>query len=102
MVKCSAPTKIKLTSCEAMLDQFLHYLTVEKGLSDNTLDAYHHDLSRFLDHLQEKGIENVSKVDKLNLRAFLLSLKRRGLSTRSVARNQAALRSFFRFLRMQA
>ena len=81
-----------------MLDQFLHYLTVEKGLSDNTLEAYHHDLSRFFDYLREKGIEDFSKVDQLNLRAFLLSLKRQGLSTRSVARNQVALRTFFRFL----
>jgi integrase/recombinase XerD len=81
-----------------MLEQFLHYLTVEKGLSDNTLEAYHHDLSRFSDYLQKKGMEDLSKVDKLNLRAFLLSLKRQGLSTRSVARNQVALRTFFRFL----
>jgi len=81
-----------------MLDQFLHYLTVEKGLSENTIEAYHHDLVRFLDHLKEKGIEDVSKVDKLNLRAFLLGLRRRGLSTRTVGRNQVALRTFFRFL----
>ena len=81
-----------------MLDQFLHYLTVEKGLSDNTLEAYRHDLGRFLNHLREKGIQDISEVDKVNLRSFLLSLKRQGLSTRTLARNQVALRTFFRFL----
>jgi integrase/recombinase XerD len=81
-----------------MLDQFLHYLTVEKGLSDNTIEAYHHDLTRFLVHLREKGIEDLSKVEKVNLRAFLLGLKHQGLSARTLARNQVSLRTFFRFL----
>ena len=81
-----------------MLDRFLHYLTVEKGLSDNTVDAYRHDLSRFLNHLDEKGMEDLSKVEKVSLRAFLLGLKQQGLSARTIARNQVSLRTFFRFL----
>ncbi len=81
-----------------MLDRFLHYLTVEKGLSDNTIEAYRHDLSRFLDHLRDKGMEELSKVEKVNLRAFLLGLKYQGLSARTIARNQVSLRTFFRFL----
>ena len=84
-----------------MLDQFLHYLTVERGLSENTTEAYHHDLSRFLNYLEQKGLRDISRVDRVNLRAFLLSLKRQGLSTRTVARNQVALRTFFRFLLLE-
>jgi integrase/recombinase XerD len=86
---------------ETMLDQFLHYLTVEKGLSDNTIEAYHHDVGRFLDHLRSKEIQDVSRVDRVNLRAFLTGLRRQGLSTRSIARNQAAIRTFFRFLLLE-
>jgi integrase/recombinase XerD len=84
-----------------MLDQFLHYLTVEKGLSDNTIEAYHHDVGRFLGHLKKKEIQDVSRVGRVNLRAFLAGLRRQGLSTRSIARNQAALRTFFRFLLLE-
>lgn len=84
-----------------MLDQFLHYLTVEKGLSDNTIEAYHHDVGRFLGYLREKEIQDFSRVDRVNLRAFLAGLRRQGLSTRSIARNQAALRTFFRFLLLE-
>lgn len=84
-----------------MLDQFLHYLTVERGLSENTIEAYHHDLSRFMNYLGQRGIEDISTVDKLNLRAFLLTLKRQGLSMRTIARNQVALRTFFRFLLLE-
>ena len=81
-----------------MLDRFLYYLTVEKGLSDNTIEAYRHDLNRFLNHLREKGMDDLSKVGKVNLQAFLVGLKHHGLSARTIARNQVALRSFFRFL----
>ncbi len=81
-----------------MLDRFLHYLTVERGYSDNTIEAYHHDLSRFVQYLEQRGISDISRVDRMDLRAFLLSLRQRGLSTRTIARNQVALRTFFRFL----
>jgi integrase/recombinase XerD len=81
-----------------MLDQFLHYLTVERGYSENTIEAYHHDLRRFMNYLEQKGIGDISKVNKLNLRTFLLGLSKQGLSMRTVARNQVALRTFFRYL----
>ena len=81
-----------------LLDQFLHYILVEKGLSKNTIDAYSHGLNRFLDYLRRKGIQEIPRVTKLDMRAFLLGLKKQGLSTKSVVRNLAAIRSFFRFL----
>ena len=81
-----------------LLDQFLHYLIVEKGLSRNTIEAYSHGLNRFLDHLRKKGIREWAKVSKFDVRAFLLFLKRQGLSTKTVVRNLVAIRTFFKFL----
>jgi len=81
-----------------VLDSFLHYLTVEKGLSRNTIEAYHRDLTRFLFYLKGKGIEDPAKVEKLDIQAFLLALKRDRLSARTIARNLVALRTFFRYL----
>ncbi len=81
-----------------LLDQFLHYLVVEKGLSKNTIEAYSHGLNRFLDHLRKKGIREWAKVNKFEVRAFLLFLKRQGLSTKTVVRNLVAIRTFFKFL----
>jgi integrase/recombinase XerD len=51
-----------------------------------------------LDYLREKGIREIPDVKKLDVRAFLLTLKRQGLSTKTVVRNLAAIRSFFHFL----
>ena len=81
-----------------LLDQFLSYLTVEKGLAKKTLEAYSHDLNRFLNYLQEKKIEDVLGVTKLDVRAFLLTLKAKKLSNKTVVRNLVAIRTFFRFL----
>jgi integrase/recombinase XerD len=81
-----------------MLDQFLHYLIVEKGLSKNTIEAYSHGLNRFLNHLRENEIQEWVKVTKFDAKAFLLSLRKQGLSIKTVVRNLVAIRTFFKFL----
>jgi integrase/recombinase XerD len=83
---------------EQLLDQFLHYIVVEKGLSKNTVDAYSHGLNRFLDYLKKKGIQEIPSVSKLDVRAFLLALKKQGLSAKTVVRNLVAIRTLFQFL----
>jgi integrase/recombinase XerD len=83
---------------EQFLDQFLHYLIVEKGLSKNTLEAYSHGLTRFLNHLREKGVREIEEVEKFRIRGFLLALRKKNLSTKTIVRNLVAIRSFFRFL----
>ena len=80
------------------LDQFFHYIIVEKGLSKNTVEAYSHGLNRFSNHLREKGIRKWTDVTKFEVKAFLLFLKRKGLSTKTVVRNFVAIRTFFKFL----
>jgi integrase/recombinase XerD len=83
---------------DQLLDRFLHYLLVEKGLSRNTIEAYSHDLNRFIHYLRNRGIEEIGEVSKLDIREFLLSLKRKGLSSKTLARALVCLRVFFRFL----
>jgi integrase/recombinase XerD len=83
---------------EQLLDQFLHYLIVEKGFSKNTIEAYSHDLYQFLNHLKGKGTQEIGEVDKFDVRGFLLALKRKNLSTKSIARNLVAIRTFYKFL----
>lgn len=81
-----------------LLDSYLHYLVVEKGLSKKTLEAYSHDLHRFVAYLEGKGKADVLKVDKFESKAYLQWLRRQGLSTRTMVRNLVAVRNFFRFL----
>ncbi|APG26949.1 site-specific tyrosine recombinase XerD [Syntrophotalea acetylenivorans] len=80
------------------LDLFLNYLTVEKGLSANTLEAYGRDLSRYVGFLLEKEAHHPDQATATLVLDFLGSLKKSGLSSRSRARTLVALRTFHRFL----
>ncbi|MCD6581203.1 MAG: site-specific tyrosine recombinase XerD [Desulfuromusa sp.] len=81
------------------LDYFFNYLSIEKGLSDNTLSAYGRDLSSYADYLKEsEKIEDPAGVSQLMLLNYLTFLKNNGLSPRSRARVLSSLRSFHRFL----
>jgi integrase/recombinase XerD len=83
---------------DPLLDQFLHYLIVEKGLSQNTIEAYGHGLARFFEHLRGKKIQAVRDVGRFDVQGFLVALRKKGLNAKSIARDIVAIRSFFRFL----
>jgi integrase/recombinase XerD len=76
---------------------FLDYATVEKGLAPNSLQSYGRDLRRFAGYVCQKKLA-LDEVRHEHIRNFLESLYRQGLSARSVARQLAALRHFFKFL----
>ncbi len=79
---------------EALLDSYQTHLLVEKGLSENTLQAYATDLGSFLRSLDELGRSalQVSEEDVFHYQSFLYG---RGLSKRSLARQMSSLRGFF-------
>lgn len=82
----------------ALLDLFLNYLTVERGLSANTLDAYGRDLARYLDFLEKEGASGPNLVTPSHILGFLAALQGGGLSPRSRARTLVAIRMFHKFL----
>jgi integrase/recombinase XerD len=81
---------------DLLLDRFLDHLKVERGLAENTVQAYSRDLARFFGFLEKRGLSppEVSQEDVL---AYMSSLQG-GLSVRSAARGLSALKLFFRFL----
>jgi integrase/recombinase XerD len=80
------------------IDQFLDYLSLERGLSKNTLTSYGRDLNKFVSFLKKKRISSFGDVKKSDIQDFLLFQKDRGLSSNSIARGLAAMKVFFRFL----
>lgn len=81
-----------------LIDSFLNYLSVERGLSHNTLSAYRRDLNSYLGFLEHEKIAVVSKVCRDNITDFMFQRKDRGISPNSIARELSAIRMFHRFL----
>jgi integrase/recombinase XerD len=86
------------SALEPALDLFLAHVRIEKGLAENSVEAYGRDLRRYLDHLESMGIGAWDRVGRGELRAHLAELVRRGLSARSQARALSAIRSLHRLL----
>lgn len=89
-------------SLSPQIDAFIDMMAVEKGLSQNTLEAYSRDLQRLVRFLASRGIRSWTQSDRLSLRAYVAWLKRSDLNERSVARHLVSMRQFFRFLLKEA
>jgi integrase/recombinase XerD len=83
---------------EELIDSFLDYLSVERGLAKNTIASYRVDLRRYLAFISANGIFALSKISKSNIMDFMLAEKEKGVSPVSIARRLAAMRMFHRFL----
>ncbi len=83
-----------------LIKEFQDYLLVERGLSENSIFAYSYDIKKFLDYLQrfQKG-KAVNTVTSEDIVGFLKYQQDMNISTRSRARELAALRQFFGYLR---
>ena len=77
---------------------FTGYLTVERGLSRNTVLAYAGDLSALADFLAERQIVDWRTVDRDELLDFLDFLRDRGMESSSIARHLTAIKMFYRYL----
>jgi integrase/recombinase XerD len=85
---------------EAQVRTFLSYLRVEKGLSDNTIQAYRRDMAKFAVFAGERKV-GVMELRREHVVDFLGTLYRRNLDSRSVARHLVTIRHFFRFLLLE-
>ena len=79
------------------LDSFLEHLVIERGLRQNSLEAYQRDLTRYLSYLRDRQ-RHVASLDRTDVPRYLLALREAGLNPRSVARHLSAIRQFHRFL----
>lgn len=91
------PEKIILNSeMDSLLDRFISYLRIERGLAHNTVAAYSRDLMKFSQFLVARDTSPL-KVDRDQIEQYAKTLGQR-MSARSVARNISAIKTFFRFL----
>lgn len=86
------------------IGDFLDYLTYERNVSINTIEAYRDDLESFTGFLCNDYLVlgrdqlDLKRIDHLAVRSYLAYLARKKLSRSSIARHLSALRSFFKYL----
>ena len=85
-------------SCDALVDRYLDFLMVEKGLAAQTIEAYSRDLIRYISFLDESGRAALSEADTPLILKYLISMREDGLNARSRARHLVSIRGFYRFL----
>jgi len=85
------------------IGNFLDYLAVEKGVSQNTIWAYQNDLQQLASFMQEEAtklgaIPPWASFNRQSMLSYMLDLKQRNYAPTTVARKVAAAKSFFRFM----
>ncbi|MDP3919867.1 MAG: site-specific tyrosine recombinase XerD [Candidatus Omnitrophota bacterium] len=91
-----SPTK---STAPFQFSDFLEYLSVEKGLSKNTLEAYGQDLAAYRVYLEATAkIKDFGLIRRNHILGFLGAEKKRGLSGTSLARRLVTVKLFHRFL----
>jgi integrase/recombinase XerD len=85
-------------SLSPYIDRFLTMVAVEQGLAKNTVDAYSRDLAQFAEFLAARDISFWNDTETPDFRSYLSSMRRKGLSARSIARHVVTLRRFYAFL----
>lgn len=78
-----------------LITEFLRYLLIDKGYSENTIESYKRDLDKFLEYNKNTSIDNISNED---LKKYIKYLNDNGLNEKSIARNISSLKSFYKFL----
>lgn len=78
-----------------LISEFLRYLLIDKGYSNNTIESYKRDLDKFLEFNKDKNINDISNHD---LKEYIKYLKVENLNDKTIARNISSLKSFYKFL----
>ena len=86
---------------QALLNQFLDYVILERGLSPNTKEAYQNDLRNFLAYLKKKKISTLNAVTRRQIVDYLMQARDKGLNTSSISRRLVAIKVFFRYLQQE-
>lgn len=81
------------------LQDYLHFIRVERQLSENTLASYKRDLMEYIEHLyNEQHIETFEPVTRQHILLHLEQLKANGKTSRTISRHISSIRSFHQFL----
>ena len=81
-----------------LIDQFIAYIQAEKRFSPLTVEAYQRDMEQFAAYLKRDfELEDLTKVDKLMVKSYIVKMKEDELVNRSINRKISTLRTFYKY-----
>ena len=83
------------------IDEFVEYLTNVKKSSKNTIASYKRDLVKLYHYLEAFGYNGWEDVTGTNLNSYILMIEKNGMSSATVSRNIASIKSFYLYLLKQ-
>lgn len=83
------------------IDEFVEYLTNVKKSSKNTIASYKRDLVKLYHYLETFGYNGWEDVTGTNLNSYILMIEKNGMSSATVSRNIASIKSFYLYLLKQ-
>lgn len=86
-----------MTEPEELLAEYLQWLTIEKGRSRATTEAYRRDVTRLVDWARERG-SGLMALTESDLESYVNGLRRRRRAESSISRSLASIRGLFAFL----
>lgn len=88
----------KVSETNALVKEFVSYLTYERNYSALTIKAYSDDITHFTDFLKETGSDDLLVVELLDARIYLSQLTDEKYSRTSISRKISSLRAFYQYL----
>ena len=83
---------------ERILEHFLGFISLERGLARNSMEAYRSDLLDFIGFLHSASVANFPAVTRDTILDYLGGCKERGMEPATLARRLVAIKVFFRYL----
>jgi integrase/recombinase XerD len=80
------------------LVEYIEYLHVERGLSDNTEEAYRNDIMLFIEFLESEDVEIFDNITRSHLNKYIRKLRQDNYAPSSITRKIASLRGWFKWM----
>lgn len=83
---------------DELLAKYIEYLSVERGLSKNTINSYKRDLKGYIGFLKLQNITDINYITRTVIVSYLILMQKKGKASASISRACAAIKSFHHFL----
>ena len=81
-------------------EKFINYLLIDKKYSNNTIESYNNDLSKYFSFMNKKNIK-FNDIKRTDILEYIKYLKNTNMNEKSISHNISVIRSFYKFLMLE-